>query len=184
MPQECAEILLQVHWGQGRASGGFSRALSGRSEWLLAVGGFTGNLQSVKGRYWTGSAWLPMWRGDKLLHHAGSVTSEPMWVRLPAKQCSHKAAFVVSPLRWGESCFPSTWLSCRELFHGFLPDCLPYIKCSRVRSCWNQLCYMLLHVSAISTACLVGFAVEEQQLAELTIFKKKFLKETMDIRGK
>lgn len=31
---------------------------------------------------------------------------------------------------------------------------------------------MLLHVSAISSACLVGFAVEEQQLAELTILKK------------
>lgn len=40
---------------------------------------------------------------------------------------------------------------------------------------------MLLHVTAISIACLVGFAVEEQQLAELTKLKKKILKESMYI---
>lgn len=41
---------------------------------------------------------------------------------------------------------------------------------------------MLLHVSAIPIACLVGFAVEEQQLAELTKLKKYFLKESLDVR--
>lgn len=42
---------------------------------------------------------------------------------------------------------------------------------------------MLLHVSAISIACLVGFAVEEQQLAELTKLKKYFLKKSIkDVR--
>lgn len=41
---------------------------------------------------------------------------------------------------------------------------------------------MLLHVSAIPIACLVGFAVEEQQFTELTKLKKYFFKENVDIR--
>lgn len=105
-----------------------------------------------------------------------SVTSAPMWVRLTGQQRSHEAAFVVSPLQWGHSCFPSAQLSCQQLFHGFLPDCLPYIKQCEVRSCSNQFSCMLLHVTAIHIMCLVGFAIEEKQwVVRANQFLKQFL---------
>lgn len=40
----------------------------------------------------------PCKEGKKLLHHAGTVMSVPMWVRLTGQQHSCEAAFVVSPL--------------------------------------------------------------------------------------